>query len=72
MLAVLFTYFCIPEVQGRTLEEIEDLFAMNIPFRQFRHTTTASGARALEDVKVASNDKEVINVSQTGTASNKS
>ncbi|KAM5349807.1 hypothetical protein ACJ41O_006312 [Fusarium nematophilum] len=67
VLAVMFTYFCIPEVQGRTLEEIEELFATNIPIRQFRCSTTASAARALEDVKVAVSE-EVTNVSQIGTA----
>ncbi|KAK7416861.1 hypothetical protein QQX98_004919 [Neonectria punicea] len=42
VLAVLFTYFCVPEVQGRTLEEIEGLFVMSVPSRQFRHTKTVS------------------------------
>ncbi|KAM6506939.1 hypothetical protein FALCPG4_018752 [Fusarium falciforme] len=53
-LAVLFTYLCIPEVQGRTLEEIEQLLVMNLPFRQFKHTTTLPGARDLEDAEVNS------------------
>lgn len=30
-MAVAFTYLCIPEGQCRTLEEIEELFATNIP-----------------------------------------
>ncbi|RSL74164.1 hypothetical protein CEP53_000500 [Fusarium sp. AF-6] len=61
VLAVLFTYFCIPEVQGRTLEEIEQLFAMNIPLREFKHTKTLSGARVSEDVEVdIKDDKSIV------------
>ncbi|KAL6354143.1 hypothetical protein LRP88_12477 [Fusarium phalaenopsidis] len=60
VLAVLFTYFCIPELQGRTLEEIEQLFAMNIPFRQFKNIKTLSGARVSEDIKAdVKNDKSI-------------
>ncbi|RSL39780.1 hypothetical protein CEP54_016259 [Fusarium duplospermum] len=60
VLAVLFTYFYIPEVQGRTLEEIEQLFAMNIPFRQFKHVKTLSGARVSEDIEVDTKDYKSI------------
>ncbi|RSL91446.1 hypothetical protein CDV31_015463 [Fusarium ambrosium] len=60
VLAVLFTYFCIPEVQGRTLEEIEQLFAMNIPLREFKNTKTLSGSRVSEDVEVDIKDDKSI------------
>lgn len=60
MLAVLFTYFCIPELQGRTLEEIEQLFAMNIPLRQFKNTKTVSDAGASADIEVEVKDDKSI------------
>lgn len=60
VLAVLFTYFCIPELQGRTLEEIEQLFAMNIPIRQFKKTKTLSGARVVEDIEAGVKDDKSI------------
>ncbi|KAL2693478.1 hypothetical protein Neosp_000038 [[Neocosmospora] mangrovei] len=60
VLAVLFTYFCIPELQGRTLEEIEQLFAMNIPIRQFKDTKTLSGTRASKDIEADVKDDKSI------------
>ncbi|EEU39959.1 uncharacterized protein NECHADRAFT_93134 [Fusarium vanettenii 77-13-4] len=60
VLAVLFTYFCIPELQGRTLEEIEQLFAMNIPIRRFKDTKTLSGARVSEDIEADAKDDKSI------------
>jgi MFS transporter, SP family, sugar:H+ symporter len=58
----LFTYFCIPDVHGRTLEEIEELFAMNIPLRQFRNAKTTVSERAQEGEKAAKEDEEVTRV----------
>ncbi|UPK90550.1 hypothetical protein LCI18_001485 [Fusarium solani-melongenae] len=60
VLAVLFTYFCIPELQGRTLEEIEQLFAMGIPLRQFKNMKTLSGVRASEDIEADIKDYKSI------------
>lgn len=34
--AALFTWFCIPECKGRTLEEIDRLFLDKVPVRKFR------------------------------------
>ncbi|KAF4443542.1 hypothetical protein F53441_11397 [Fusarium austroafricanum] len=34
--ALLFSWFCIPECGGKTLEEIDDLFIRGAPIRQFR------------------------------------
>ena len=58
VLAGIFTFFCIPEVQGRTLEEIEELFAMNIPTRQFRYAKTGADAEVLGDEKRTIDDEE--------------
>jgi MFS transporter, SP family, sugar:H+ symporter len=38
--AVLFSYFCIPECGGKTLEEIDHLFLQKTPIGAFGKTTT--------------------------------
>lgn len=32
-----FAYFCVPEMKGRSLEEINEMFDKKIPTRQFRN-----------------------------------
>lgn len=34
-LAILFSYFCVPECGGKTLEEIDQLFVDKTPIRKF-------------------------------------
>lgn len=36
VLAFIFTYFCVPECKGRSLEEIDRMFIENVPIRKFR------------------------------------
>lgn len=36
ILVLLFIYFAVPEVRGRTLEEIEEMFDKGIPAWQFK------------------------------------
>lgn len=36
VLAGVFTYFCVPECKGRSLEEIDRMFIEHVPVRQFR------------------------------------
>ena len=33
--AVIFSWFCIPECSGKTLEEIDELFLEGVPIRKF-------------------------------------
>jgi SP family sugar:H+ symporter-like MFS transporter len=35
ILACIFSLFCVPEANGKTLEEIDRLFSENVPIRQF-------------------------------------
>ena len=36
VLAFVFTYFCVPECKGRSLEEIDRMFHDGVPIRKFR------------------------------------
>ncbi len=35
VLALFFTFFCVPECKGKTLEEVDILFRMKVPLRDF-------------------------------------
>ena len=37
---VVVTFFMVPELKGRSLEEVDQLFAMNIPIWKFKGTRT--------------------------------
>lgn len=39
-------FFLVPEMKGRTLEEVDQLFEMKTPLRQFRSTATDVSVRA--------------------------
>ena len=34
--AAIWTYFCVPETKGHSLEELDEMFASGIPYRQVR------------------------------------
>lgn len=42
LVMVIVTYFCIPELKGRTLEEVDQLFASGMPLREFGKIPTRS------------------------------
>lgn len=47
--AVLFTWFCIPECSGKTLEEIDELFLEGVPIREFKGTKSRAHVQDRED-----------------------
>jgi MFS transporter, SP family, sugar:H+ symporter len=36
VLSMIFTFFCVPECKGRSLEEIDRMFIESVPIRKFR------------------------------------
>ena len=49
LIAAAFVWFCLPEVKGRTLEEIDEMFEKRLPARKFR-TYVCTGRAALESM----------------------
>lgn len=49
VMMVVLTFFFIPELKGRTLEEVDQLFASGVPLRKFRETKTTEVIR-LQDM----------------------
>jgi len=47
--AMLFSWFCIPECGGKTLEEIDELFLEGVPIKRFGKTHTRHHVEAFED-----------------------
>lgn len=50
-LAMVFTYFCIPECKGKSLEEIDVLFHQGVPLRKF-------GSYHTEDIEMDHDGKQ--------------
>ena len=37
VLSFIFVFFCVPECKGRGLEEVQSMFRIGVPIRQFKH-----------------------------------
>jgi hypothetical protein len=58
---VALTYFIIPELKGRTLEEVDQLFASGAPLRKFHAVQTSTAQEVYQeemDRKVQQNASE--------------
>ncbi|KAF5510567.1 High-affinity glucose transporter ght2 [Colletotrichum siamense] len=53
-LSLVFVYLCVPECKGRTLEEIDTLFEMEVPLRKFQQMDLSR-----VDAHVSSNKQDV-------------
>ncbi|EEU40650.1 uncharacterized protein NECHADRAFT_33619 [Fusarium vanettenii 77-13-4] len=51
-MATLFSWFCIPECGGKTLEEIDELFIRGVPISKFRTAKLSSDLEGSENVEV--------------------
>lgn len=47
---MIFFWLCIPELKGRTLEEVDELFAKQVPARMFKSYVTTIQEEALADL----------------------
>ncbi|KAH7035807.1 general substrate transporter [Microdochium trichocladiopsis] len=50
--SLVFAYFCVPDCAGRSLEELDYLFANNVPAREFRYAKVDLQASAIEEGKL--------------------
>lgn len=55
--SIAFVYFCVPECQGRSFEEIDQLFRKKTPLREFHKHGNPLGSEA--DITGFSESKEV-------------
>jgi MFS family permease len=53
--ACVFTYLCVPDCQGKSLEEVDRLFHEGVPVRKFKDYQLAALDGAEEDEKVKEN-----------------
>lgn len=70
-LSLVFTYFCVPECKGKSLEQIDWLFSKKVPLRKFAQADVSGmlndGALRLED-KLEDIEKEPPRTAHTETA----
>jgi hypothetical protein len=60
--SIVFTYFCIPECKGKTLEEIDRLFLEKVPIRKFKQTKIP--VEIMPKTTVEKKSKEVADVTE--------
>lgn len=59
LIAIAFVYFVLPELRGRGLEELDELFQSRVPARKFRHYTTHTAGAKTADFRKAESTVEI-------------
>ena len=49
ILAIIFTYYCVPECKGKSLEEVDRLFLDGVPLRKFQQASVVAGTKGEHD-----------------------
>ncbi|EEP78964.1 predicted protein [Uncinocarpus reesii 1704] len=60
ILAMVFTYYCVPETKGKSLEDLDVLFVQGVPIRDFKSPMTVDYSKdglEVETVKPAKESK---------------
>lgn len=57
VVAVVGVYFFIPELKGRSLEEVDQLFASNVALKNFASVDTQSASQVFEEAVISKSDK---------------
>ncbi|KAI1878492.1 hypothetical protein JX265_000424 [Neoarthrinium moseri] len=58
VVSALWVFFFLPEVKGRTLEEIDEMFAAKLPARRFRSYVCRGIATRIEKEKITADHQE--------------
>ena len=51
VLCFFFFFFCMPELKGRSLEEIDELFERQVPAWKFKSARTTTTDEALREIR---------------------
>lgn len=51
VLATVYAYLRVPEISGRSLEELDELFESKVPARKFSTTETHGAARRITELE---------------------
>ena len=57
--AMIFTYYCVPETKGKSLEDLDVLFVQGVPIQQFNKAVAANYKEDVERPESPKGDKSV-------------
>lgn len=65
ILVVIGLFFFIPELKGRSLEEVDQLFASGVSLRKFKDVQTRTAEEIYEDESYGKREKDNVRVAET-------
>lgn len=60
--SVVVAYFCIPELKGRSLEEVDQLFASGASLRKFRKIETRPVEADVQDLSLEAKESKAVEI----------